>query len=92
MVAAFLILYLPESVQPPTKSPEKSGVILLSHIKMKTCIIDTLMKIKDCDGGLFTFWWWRQGAVVMDAMVPAVVVLMSVTAVLLRLRSFTGNA
>jgi len=50
---------------------------------MKTYIIDTVMKIKDCEGGLFTFWWWRRGAVAMVAMVPAVVVLMSVTPVLL---------
>jgi len=41
------------------------------------------MKIKDCEGGLFIFWCWGQGAVAMVAMVPAVMVLVSVTAVLL---------
>jgi len=86
-----LIIYLPESIQSPTKSPEKYGVILLLHTKMKTCITDTVMKVKDYEGGLCTFWWWRRGAVTMVAMVPAVVVLISVTAVLLRLRRFTGN-
>jgi hypothetical protein len=50
---------------------------------MKTCIIDTVMKIKDREHGLFIFWWWGRGAVAMVAMVPAVVVLVSVTAVLL---------
>ena len=50
---------------------------------MKTCIIDSVMEIKDCEGGLFVFWWWGRGAVVMVAMVPAVMVLVSVTAVLL---------
>jgi hypothetical protein len=59
MVAAFLIIYLPESIQsPPTKSSEKYGIILLSHTKMKICIIDTVMKLKGCEGGLFIFCWW----------------------------------
>jgi hypothetical protein len=89
MVTAFLIIYLPESIQSPlphptTKSSEKYGVILLSYIKMKTCVTDTVMTIKDCEGSIFIFWWWGQGAVVMMvAMVPAVMVLVSVTAVLL---------
>jgi hypothetical protein len=85
---SFLNIFIWINTVPPTKSSEKYGVILLSHTKMKTCIIDTVMKIKDCEGGLFIFWWWEWEAMAMVAMVPAVV---SITAVLLWLRRFTGN-
>jgi hypothetical protein len=40
------------------------------------------MKIKVCEGGYFIFWWWGWRAVRMVAKVSALVVLVSVTALL----------
>jgi hypothetical protein len=74
-------IYLNQYIPCPTKSSEKFGVILLSHTKMKTCVIDIDLKIKGCEV-YFIFWWWGWRAGAMVARVPALVVLVSVTSLL----------